>query len=140
MRICTRCQLEKADDEFYEVATRQTAETRCKVCSREVARGNWDKKSVDEKAAINRERALKRRYGMTIEAYEAQLTAQDGVCAICSNPPKGGPRSKRLHVDHNHITGKNRGLLCVGCNSALGYIEHGLFDEFMEYIKNDGVM
>jgi hypothetical protein len=40
---------------------------------------------------------------------------QGGVCAICGNPPKKRP----LHIDHNHRTGRVRGLLCYRCNRAL---------------------
>ena len=55
--------------------------------------------------------------GITDEGYQALLEAQGGKCAICGNPPKEGGR--RLHVDHNHRTGKVRGLLCFRCNRAL---------------------
>ena len=42
--------------------------------------------------------------------------AQDGKCAICSNPQE----NRRLAVDHCHKTGKVRGLLCQGCNTGIG--------------------
>lgn len=58
------------------------------------------------------------RYGLTIEQYKAMVEAQHGVCKICGRPPCD--RWKRLHVDHNHVTGKVRGLLCHHCNTALG--------------------
>jgi hypothetical protein len=53
--------------------------------------------------------------GVTSEQYEAMLAAQGGGCAICGNPPK----TRRLDVDHDHRTGKVRGLLCHRCNRAL---------------------
>jgi hypothetical protein len=53
--------------------------------------------------------------GITDDDYEALLAAQGGGCAICGNPPK----TRRLHVDHDHKTGKVRGLLCHRCNRAL---------------------
>lgn len=65
---------------------------------------------------------LKRYYGMTGEEYGAMLAAQKGVCAICDQPEtamfKGVP--KVMHVDHDHATGKVRGLLCGCCNGGLG--------------------
>ena len=56
-------------------------------------------------------------YGITQEDYNLLLEKQDGKCAICKRPPKEG---KILCVDHCHGTGKVRGLLCHGCNTAIG--------------------
>ena len=56
--------------------------------------------------------ALKQLYGMTVEQYDILLVAQDGVCALCGNPPG----KRRLAVDHSHRTGSVRGLLCGRCN------------------------
>ena len=55
-------------------------------------------------------------YGLTLEEYEAMLDEQIGVCAICKTSGEGN-----LAVDHDHKTGKIRGLLCKKCNSALGF-------------------
>ena len=65
-----------------------------------------------------RERAghLKRKFGMTLEQYDAMLEVQNGVCAICKRPPRD---DISLHVDHDHSTGAVRGLLCFPCNNAL---------------------
>ena len=57
--------------------------------------------------------------GVTDDEYEGMLAEQGGVCAICGSPPK----SRRLHVDHDHRTGAVRGLLCFRCYRALaGYV------------------
>jgi hypothetical protein len=68
-----------------------------------------------------RERAraahLKRAYGISIQEYEAILTAQGGGCAICGEPAR---ERSPLHVDHDHRTGQIRGLLCFKHNNALG--------------------
>jgi Recombination endonuclease VII len=53
--------------------------------------------------------------GITDADYQALLASQGGGCAICDHPP----RTRRLHVDHDHKTGKVRGLLCHRCNRAL---------------------
>lgn len=63
---------------------------------------------------------LRSRYGITVADYDAMLSAQNGLCAICDQPSTNG---KRLHVDHNHETGKVRGLLCTSCNFRLGLYE-----------------
>ena len=59
-------------------------------------------------------------YKLTPEGYQQLLEAQGGVCAICKKPPLPG---KKLAVDHDHATGKIRGLLCILCNSTLGYFQ-----------------
>lgn len=53
--------------------------------------------------------------GIDDAEYERLLAAQGGHCALCPNRPK----TRRLHVDHDHATGKVRGLLCYVCNKYL---------------------
>jgi|SRR6185436_3628357 len=68
-----------------------------------------------------REKNLIRNYGLSIAQYEALVIFQGGRCAICgTDKPKERHKSGNLHVDHDHKTGKRRGLLCGSCNSALG--------------------
>jgi len=66
-----------------------------------------------------RKHHLRRKYGITIEKYAEMLRLQDGRCAICKtdNPGKG---KRHFHVDHDHLSGKVRGLLCVKCNMGIG--------------------
>lgn len=65
-----------------------------------------------------------RKYDLTPEQFDAMLERQGGVCAICRKPPTGGNTSARcLHVDHDHVTGEIRGLLCSNHNVALGLFE-----------------
>lgn len=54
---------------------------------------------------------------MTAEEYDSLFEQQNGVCAICFQPET---HFKFLAVDHNHITGEIRGLLCHSCNLSLG--------------------
>jgi hypothetical protein len=67
-------------------------------------------------ARVIRKHRLKKHYGMTEADYEALLAWQHGCCALCGDPPG----KKRLAIDHDHVTGKVRSLLCRGCNTALG--------------------
>ena len=55
--------------------------------------------------------------GLTDEQYHERLAAQGGVCAI--NGCGRAPKTRRLDCDHDHKTGRIRGLLCVRCNQAL---------------------
>lgn len=68
------------------------------------------------KKVADRRSHLKRKYGMTIEEYDAMLEAQGGGCFICGKPPRD---DISLHVDHDHSTGRIRGILCFCCNNAL---------------------
>jgi hypothetical protein len=55
---------------------------------------------------------------------------QNDVCAICS-------RETRLVIDHDHKTGKVRGLLCIRCNTSLGFVEAGLVPNAERYLKGE---
>jgi hypothetical protein len=78
------------------------------------------------------------RFGITPEEYDARLAAQGGHCAICpsTTPVKG----KFFHVDHDHETGKVRGLLCMNCNTGLGHFKDstGLLRAAAEYLTTRG--
>jgi hypothetical protein len=62
---------------------------------------------------------MKAKYGLSLEQYQVLLFSQGGACAICKFIP--GPGDNRLCVDHDHVTGKVRGLLCDRCNTGMGY-------------------
>ena len=69
-------------------------------------------------------RSIRRRYGLSSDQYAEMLAAQGGKCLICDNPPKTERTGRwRLAVDHDHETGRVRGLLCIGCNAYLGWYE-----------------
>ena len=63
---------------------------------------------------------LKRNYGIDTDIYQSLVRIQNGVCAICGNPPDGG---KPLFIDHDHVSGVTRGLLCGNCNFGLGFFK-----------------
>ena len=68
---------------------------------------------------------FKTRYKITVEEYDALFAKQNGVCAICEKP-ENLTKDGKLHalaVDHNHETMQVRGLLCMNCNTRLGYFE-----------------
>ena len=87
---------------------------------------------------------LRAKYGITIEEYQAMLDNQGGVCKLCGLVEtvkiSRGEGVRSLAVDHDHNTGKVRGLLCHQCNVVLGqYEKHkDLFPKFQEYIDATG--
>lgn len=58
-------------------------------------------------------------YGITSEQYEVLYEAQGGFCFICQ---RANGKTKKLSVDHDHVTGHVRGLLCTPCNKMLGHL------------------
>jgi hypothetical protein len=72
----------------------------------------------------NRELYYKKRYGITLLEYNTLLINQDYRCAICNIPESNIKHGRNTYfaVDHCHITGKVRGLLCYKCNSVLGFV------------------
>lgn len=58
---------------------------------------------------------LVRTYGLTTSGYNKILKDQNGACAIC------GRTDLKLNVDHNHVNGRVRSLLCFHCNTILGH-------------------
>ena len=77
-----------------------------------------------------------RKYGITLEQYNAMLAAQGGVCALCKMPGRFGKYDK-LDVDHCHETGRVRGLLCITCNHALGILGDNVeaLEKAIKYLK-----
>jgi hypothetical protein len=83
---------------------------------RTLARGSaWRRANRDKLSPRNRDKYMKRRYGISRADYDALFERQGRVCAICRKPSK-----ERLCVDHCHVTGMIRGLLCRKCNFGLG--------------------
>lgn len=76
------------------------------------------KRTPDKLREWNRRSKLKNTYGLTEADFESLLVKQGGVCAICKGPPIG--KGNVYHVDHDHVTGRIRGLLCHACNLGLG--------------------
>jgi len=81
------------------------------------AKARWIEKNPDRRAHYQRSAALKRRYGLTEDEFQAMLADQGGLCAIdgCSNPAN--------RIDHCHLTGRTRGVLCHRCNVRLAALE-----------------
>src|SRR2546425_1185456 len=73
----------------------------------------------------------KPRCGLSDEEYMRMFLSQDGVCAICENPPK----TYNLAVDHDHRTGIVRGLLCSYCNRMIGTAWRGNLESWRRALR-----
>lgn len=122
-KICTKCKKEKPLTDFPKrYPYKGGLNSHCKQCHNEY-------QNTPAKKKVARNKRLLRTYNMTIEDYDQMLDEQEGVCAIC-----GEHETRRLHgviarlsVDHDHKTGKVRGLLCTNCNVGLGYLDNKIW-------------
>jgi hypothetical protein len=99
-KYCRRCDTIKPLSEWHKNVRQSDGLTSyCKTCRREIGRLGH----------------LKRTFGLAPEDLAALIEAQAGTCAICDGPPQ--------HIDHDHATGKVRGVLCGPCNMGLGQFQ-----------------
>jgi hypothetical protein len=84
-----------------------------------------------------RKHRLKYLYGVTPEWYDEQFERQRGLCFLCKQPEtrRCNGELRRLCIDHDHVTGAARKLLCSRCNSCLGWAEHIGLPKIIEYLK-----
>lgn len=120
MKACTKCKVVKELSEFSSSSRFKDGHMRmCKRC-RVATRTEW-RKANPEKATAERRRDRLRKYGLTVQQYDDLLELQDGRCAICLKDQPG--HHGRFVVDHDHLTGVVRGLLCHECNVGVGFFK-----------------
>jgi hypothetical protein len=115
----------KPPGEFYPHATiARGYQYWCRDCC---ALGRRERAAISQDPKLTRKYALRAAYGITPEEYDAMYERQDGRCGICGDrkyswqPGLGVKgRSPFLVVDHDHETGRVRGLLCTRCNIGIG--------------------
>lgn len=108
-KVCTKCSQSLPLSSYYkQVGGKLGVRANCKECSKKVNKARWVKKG--------KYYLIKSRYGLTEEEYDAIIERQQGKCKICSKVPK------KPCLDHDHNTGRVRGMLCDDCNKALGLL------------------
>lgn len=106
MKQCRSCGVEKPLDEYFKRNDTGKHRNDCKQCQR-------DAKNAEQ---------YKRLYGITLSDYDDMFIGQGGNCAIC-HLPQHDSRKNRLCVDHDHVSGMVRGLLCSNCNVGIGLLK-----------------
>jgi len=130
-KACTKCGVVKSLEDFYHHKNGKLYAA-CKRCHLD---------NTGRNAKNNPERRAELQWGyrgvrLTWMEYEQMLDEQDSSCAICKKACGSG---RRLSVDHNHETGKVRGLLCLSCNQLVGKLENGTVPlrELLTYLKEE---
>jgi hypothetical protein len=120
MKVCTKCKVEKPLSDYSHKrpkGRKPGLQPRCKVCCTEDTK-QWTIKNKE----TARDRYLQRTYNITETEYNARLLAQDNKCPLCSTEFTHGDYGPNSPVvDHCHINGHVRGILCNECNRGLGY-------------------
>ncbi|MEV4410522.1 endonuclease VII domain-containing protein [Catellatospora sp. NPDC049609] len=126
MKWCPQCGEVKSAADFARTKARASGlHTYCLPCH--------NQRSAEAKDRLyggSREYHLRRRYGIGQAEFDELLAEQGGVCAICGAPDPE-------HVDHDHLFGNVRGILCFNCNGGLGQFKddrHNLA-RAIEYLK-----
>lgn len=131
MKCCTKCLLNKDRSEFtLAKRMKDKLASWCKSCSLANTR-KWRKDNPTN--AKNSE--LKSQYGITLDQYDEMFTKQNGCCALCDRHQSQFVR--KLAVDHDHVTGKIRKLLCSKCNTDLALVENKMnfIERAVVYLK-----
>lgn len=142
-KICFKCKASKSHSEYsYCKDGKDALQSYCKDCcaktisdyrdngdrkARAAVRNKAWRKNNPERIKLLELRSRTKKFGINPEAYERMVVSQGGVCAICRTLPN----SMGLAIDHNHKTGKVRGLLCGRCNPGIG-----MFQDNIELLKS----
>lgn len=95
----------------------------CRQCDKITRHARYQTSGNKEKLKMSsRQYELKKKYGLSLEAYNLLFVEQYGKCKICYRHQS--ELNRRLDIDHDHKTGKVRGLLCLRCNQLVGHIEN----------------
>jgi hypothetical protein len=140
---CTLCRRILPKGNFNkDKSNRDGLEHRCRSCRNEYKRSFWAKPEVRDRwikkskefrkthegQRSRRRSAWKSRYNLSEDVYYQMCKTQNYSCAVCGIRVTG---NDHLHVDHDHASGKVRGLLCRCCNTAVGMVR-----ESREILKN----
>ena len=135
-RECRVCKRRKnLLQDFYRtrknVSLRSSYSYECKQCTLKRVKDHHSKDPTRQ-----RDRDLRRLYKISFEDYNNMLTEQNNCCAICGTDNAKGKHNTFM-VDHDHKTGKVRGLLCKSCNIALGEVDDSLttLKRMIEYLS-----
>ena len=107
----------------------------CKACDKHLRSLYFSDEVNNDRAKDNR---LKNMYGISLDDFNRMFDEQNGVCLICKRPESCND-GRRFNVDHCHVTGDVRGLLCNNCNKGLGHFKDNtlLLHNAIKYLNKE---
>lgn len=93
----------------------------------------------DKQRQAYRYHNVRRKYGLAKDAYDALVAACAGRCMVCRRTPQeANNRAMSLDVDHDHASGRVRGLLCGPCNCAMGLAndDPARLEQMAQYLRD----
>jgi len=136
MKKCTKCGVQKPLSEFHkDKATKTGVRSNCKQCY-SLFHTQYYENNIEKVKAKNKKQWLKRKYNIEVEEFDGLKIKQNNCCAICKTTLEDG---FLVHVDHDHKTGKIRGILCRWCNTGLGNFKDSCdsLESAINYLKNN---
>lgn len=137
MKTCTKCKVEQPLSDFYWSNRRDHYSNPCKACKKAYAT-----RMKKENPRWHADRVRKSKYGITAEEWNDLFASQGFCCAICKTTEPCGKVG--WHTDHDHITNRVRGILCLDCNVVVGKIENGwkveipAINQYLEFYSQQG--
>ncbi len=128
-KLCKQCSEEKNDSEFAEDRRNKSGlQTNCRSCNNENKKSSYD--------SYTRWELGLRKYNISTIEYAELLASQNDSCALCGKHSSNHRR--RLSVDHDHKTGRVRGLLCDKCNKGIGCLGDSLegLERAIKYLRS----
>jgi hypothetical protein len=142
-KICKVCGEEKDSSEFsISYTNKDRLRSDCKKCFCKYVKDKRGYKGRSKHLAYkirtkdySKDTYLIAKHNITLEQYKNLLTNQNNKCKICG--AEQGTLNKELFVDHDHETGKIRGLLCQNCNFGIGLLKDdiSILEKALEYLK-----
>lgn len=130
MKTCSKC---GSHGPFHK------GQYRCTKCREEYRLYKFQQDPVSaraKRAKQDRVRNLRLSYNLTVELWDALLESQGRQCKVCKT---FDPGPKGWHTDHDHVTGKVRGILCSSCNVGLGCFHDSVdrLQRAIEYLRSN---
>ena len=128
-RVCTVCgELKLLTD--FNFRKGKVYRSECRVCQNAYCKKHYDENLKHDKNK-RKGKMLKHYFGMSLDDFNRMVKDQKGKCKVCGDDLVLG---KATHVDHDHKTGKVRGILCKSCDNGLGWYEK-LGPKFKIYLE-----